>query len=375
MFDMNTKERIDAVVALEQPDRVPVAPMLDHFAATYTDYTNAEIMSDGDKRIDAVLKTAKELGPWDMTFLADPANARLLKLGVPLKLKQPGIELPDNEIHQFDEKELLNPDDYDLLEQVGAIGFIQNIFVRNYPEMNGPDGIREILRSREEYKKQSSMVMQEGIEVAAGFIHPGMLYDYFSFGRGITAMSADTFKLGDKIISASKVWAEGTAQIAIDAALDVNVPRVFIGMARSSPEFISKKNFERLVLPELSYYVKSFTDAGITPLFHCDTNWTKFLEIFKSFPAGKCIMMLDSKTDIFKAKEILKGHMCIMGDVPAELLAKGSRDDVLSYCKRLIDIVGKDGGFILSSGCSIPANAKVENVRALMESVEKWGRY
>jgi uroporphyrinogen-III decarboxylase len=64
-----------------------------------------------------------------------------------------------------------------------------------------------------------------------------------------------------------------------------------------------------------------------------------------------------------------------MGDVPAALLAAGTRDEVLSYCRRLIQEVGKDGGFILSSGCSVPANARVENVRALMESANEWGRY
>jgi uroporphyrinogen-III decarboxylase len=61
--------------------------------------------------------------------------------------------------------------------------------------------------------------------------------------------------------------------------------------------------------------------------------------------------------------------------VPAALLAAGTKDEVLGYCKELIQKVGVDGGFILSSGCSIPANAKIENVRALMESAEKWGRY
>jgi len=35
----------------------------------------------------------------------------------------------------------------------------------------------------------------------------------------------------------------------------------------------------------------------------------------------------------------------------------------------------KSGSFILSSGCSIPANAKAENVRALREAVEEYGRY
>ena len=372
---MNSKERIDAAVALEQSDRVPVAPLLDHFAATYSGYTNAEIMSNGNKRIEAVLKTAKDLGPWDMTFLADTANAGMLKMGVPMKLKQPGIELSDNEIHQFDENEFLKPVDYDLLEQMGVFRFMWKVLGRNYPEWKGLKALSPLISIFREYRKHARMVTKEGIEVAAGFIHPGVLYDYFSFGRSISGISTDTFRLGDKIISAGKIWAYGTADMAIRAARYTGVPRIFIGMARSSPEFISIKNFDRLVLPGLNIMVKKFIDAGITPLFHCDTNWTKFLELFKGFPAGKCILEVDGKTDIFKAKEILNGHMCIMGDVPADLLVRGSRDDVLSYCKKLIDIVGKGGGFILSSGCSIPANAKVENVRAIMESAEKWGRY
>lgn len=78
---------------------------------------------------------------------------------------------------------------------------------------------------------------------------------------------------------------------------------------------------------------------------------------------------------MFKAKEALGGRMCIMGDVPARLLAFGTRDEVLRYCKRLIEGAGRGGGFILSSGCSIPANAKAENVKAMTEACEEWGYY
>ena len=105
---MNAKERIAAVVSLQKPDRVPVAPLLDHYAATYSGYTNAEIMMDGNKRIKAVIKTATELGPWDMTFLADTANAALLQMGVAIPVKLPGRDLPVNSIHQFQETGILN---------------------------------------------------------------------------------------------------------------------------------------------------------------------------------------------------------------------------------------------------------------------------
>ena len=75
-------------------------------------------------------------------------------------------------------------------------------------------------------------------------------------------------------------------------------------------------------------------------------------------------------TDIFKAKEILGGKQCIMGDVSASLLTYGTRDEVEEYCTKLIDVVGKGGGFILSSGCNVPVDAKFENVKAMIDTAK-----
>jgi uroporphyrinogen-III decarboxylase len=84
-------------------------------------------------------------------------------------------------------------------------------------------------------------------------------------------------------------------------------------------------------------------------------------------PRGKVVLEIDGTTDIFKAKEVLGDHLCIMGDVPAQLLKLGTPDDVRAYVKKLIDVVGKGGGFILSSGCDVPVDAKPENVKAVIE--------
>ncbi|OQB26042.1 MAG: Uroporphyrinogen decarboxylase (URO-D) [Chloroflexi bacterium ADurb.Bin180] len=60
--------------------------------------------------------------------------------------------------------------------------------------------------------------------------------------------------------------------------------------------------------------------------------------------------------------------MCLMGDVPATLLKLGTRQQVTDYCKKLIDYVGGDGGFILSTGCDAPHDAKWENMKALVDT-------
>ena len=49
-------------------------------------------------------------------------------------------------------------------------------------------------------------------------------------------------------------------------------------------------------------------------------------------------------TDIFKAKEILKDHVCIEGNIPSSLLQVGTVQETKDYCKKLIDVVGKGGG-------------------------------
>ena len=60
--------------------------------------------------------------------------------------------------------------------------------------------------------------------------------------------------------------------------------------------------------------------------------------------------------------------MTIHGDVPAPLLTLGTPEDVFAYCKKLIEVVGEGGGFILSSGCSTPYNSKIENVAAMVRA-------
>ena len=58
--------------------------------------------------------------------------------------------------------------------------------------------------------------------------------------------------------------------------------------------------------------------------------------------------MEKTPSELFKAKEVLGDVVCLQGNVPLSLLVSGTPDDVKDYCKRLIDRVGKGGGFIMS---------------------------
>jgi uroporphyrinogen-III decarboxylase len=53
-------------------------------------------------------------------------------------------------------------------------------------------------------------------------------------------------------------------------------------------------------------------------------------------------------------------HVCLRGNVPASMLNGGTPDDVTEYSKKLIDVVGKNGGFMLDGAIGIPDEAKLE---------------
>ncbi len=114
--------------------------------------------------------------------------------------------------------------------------------------------------------------------------------------------------------------------------------------------------------------VEIVAEEGGTPILHCDANWDREIERLLELPKARCILTLDGKTDIFRAKSILDGHMCLMGDVPPALLTLGTVDQVRAYCRRLLSELGP-GGYIMAQGCAVPPDAKFENVQALVDSV------
>ena len=97
------------------------------------------------------------------------------------------------------------------------------------------------------------------------------------------------------------------------------------------------------------------------------------LECISDLPKGRTVWLFDH-TDMSRAKETLGNVACIAGNVPLSLLGTGTPDDVKAYCKKLIDVVGKGGGFIMDSSTTID-DAKPENVRAMIDFTQEYGVY
>lgn len=190
----------------------------------------------------------------------------------------------------------------------------------------------------------------------------------FSLCRTFLEFSKDLRQVPDKVEKAMQASCDELIKNTLKMCEINGAKSVFIVLERGSGAIYPLSIFERFEWPFLQRFVDAFVSEGITPWLHLDTDWSLNLPYFKEFPKGKCVADLDSTTNIFRAKEVLDGHVCISGDVPASLFSIGKPEEVRDYCKKLIREVGRGGGFMLTSGCECPVDVKRENLMAFVET-------
>jgi hypothetical protein len=321
-----------------------------------------------------------EFGGWDATYQSTTLNEFAFGLTLPMRMKVPGRELPRDMIWQFVEIPIIEVEDYDFAIANGFLPLWGKLFPKMRPHQS-PAQIPGLLEAwNNQAIKDTQIWESRGVQSFTGVaISPP--FDFFSMGRSLKEFSIDLHRRPEKVLAAMEAITPGLIEAAIGGQTMISQATRwgyrtnFIGATRGSATFISPKMFEKFNWPYIKQIALALIDVGITPLFHFDSDWTPMLEFFKDLPKGKCVLELDSVTDIFKAKQVLAGHMCLMGDVPAALLTLGTPDQVTAYVKRLCEEVGDGGGYILSSGCSVPVDAKPANLRAMLEAGNRYGIY
>lgn len=373
---MTPRERFETVIKLKEPDRVPVCPLGLLFAPAYAGITMEKFYTDPKAAQAAQRQVFDALGGWDIMGLGGSTLTDIfaLMIAFPNKMKRPGKELPPDSISQFDESEpAMTFDDYDIIIKKGWNHFFfSRLFPRIRPKsksniFGSGEAVFKLLRFLFTHKKDIRYWEKRGIPTLVS-APCGVPYEMFSTARTFNQFIMDIRRHPEKVKAAMDATLPDTINTTVRGVKFLGVPRVFLTGERGAGDVISPTYFENFYLPWLKQLVDALVKENITPLLHFDGNWDRNLPYLKELPRGKCILDLDSTTNIFKAKEILGDHMCIMGDVPASLWTLGTPEEVEIYCKKLIDEVGRGGGFILSSGCTVPFNAKFENLKAMINT-------
>lgn len=372
---MNSVEKFERMLRLEKPkDRseIPYMPQILTWAGTCSGISQAEMIDNVDRNIEALDITFSKIGKPDVMMCTALRDTTFI-MGLPVRL--PGKELGENELYQFVETDLFELEDgkeYDRILQMGwqAWNGMMLCKIQN-PPFTGQEQL--MARFGEMGANCGKMAMHFIPQGIAPLTHTACapIYDTLSQMHTMEEFCFDMYDYPEKI---QEVVMKCTPEVigqTIGMIKQVHGTRAGVYAMRSSATFVSPDAFGEFCWPALKMMIEAFWAEGITTVLHADGNWLPMLEYFKQVPKSSVHFELDGDTDMRKAFEILEGWHSIRGDVPAALLSYGTPDEVSEYCERLIQDIGRKGGFMMGSGCEVPMNAKTENVIAMGNSLKQ----
>jgi uroporphyrinogen-III decarboxylase len=403
------EKRVMDAVALKIPDRVPVTSHFSFFSARYCGITVKEMMYDPDKAWEAQLKTTLDFQP-DMA--QDVFGGRMVGAFLDIldfrQMQWAGRQLDDDAPYQFVENEYMKADEYDhflsdmsdfvlrkywprisgALKGLEKLPSFRNVFsysrampafaAFSLPEVRealdalkraGDESARVASYARRfnEKLKEEGFPLQGGGGASAPF---DVLGDFF---RGTKGLMLDMYRRPDMVLQTCEKLLPMILEAAVNSAKRSGNPRIFIPLHKGLDGFMSPDQFNRFYWPTLKELMIELINEGLNPWVFWEGDATSRLEIIKDIPAGKAVYSFEA-TDIMKAKDILGDRICIRGNVPISVLATGTPEDVQACCKKLIDYVGRNGGYIMDSSAGLD-DAKTENVRAMFDFTREYGVY
>jgi uroporphyrinogen decarboxylase len=135
--------------------------------------------------------------------------------------------------------------------------------------------------------------------------------------------------------------------------------------------FVSLNHFRDFILPVYEELYSAF--PGCERWYHNDADATNILEGLAE--AGIVCFHLGDEVDMAVAKQQVGDRISLMGNVPPlKVLRNGTPEDVDSSVKEIIEKAGKGGGLIIAPGGYMDEGTSEENIEAMIEATERYGR-
>ncbi len=153
--------------------------------------------------------------------------------------------------------------------------------------------------------------------------------------------------------------------------VNAGLEAISIADPTASGDLINPKQMAKFAVPPLKKMSDWAKSKNAHTILHICGNTGDRLEQF--IDTGCSTIFFDQKVDIARAKEVLAGKMSFGGNVaPVHVLLNKTAAEVEQACKEVIEIAGKDGGFILVPGCDIPPTIAYENLKAFHDVALNW---
>jgi MtaA/CmuA family methyltransferase len=147
-----------------------------------------------------------------------------------------------------------------------------------------------------------------------------------------------------------------------------------IGESIAGPDVCSPALYRQYAWPADRLLTERLAADDIRLAYHICGDATRIVGEMVS--TGAAVLELDYKCDLKLVKAATQGRATILGVLdPSEVLARGAPGSVTEAAREELRVLAPGGRFVLGPGCAMSPETPAENVLALIEAAERWGRY
>ena len=364
---MSSRERLLAAIHLQEPDVVPVCPLIDnHYAA----YVSGVKVYEADWRhqiavIDVIGHDAIILPDnfGEIVDLAVPLlrwKRRVVEEGANFRVVESRLETPYGPlVSRVCEKDncsawTMKPpieslhDDYERI-----MWFYEQLASAEYDVKSSYAEVQRRLKDR------GLICARSGVEL----------------GSGVKESIVNRYRYPDLVEKIDAIAFESNKPL-LEAAFEAGADLVF--GASSGTGIFSPGLIEEFDLPRLRRLSDFAHKYGVLHYFHCcdkcDVMLEKFaeqdmdlIETLAPHPSGDI--------ELSDAKNRIGDKVCLKGNLNLTLLYKGTPGEIEEAVRGCIEKAGYNGGFILGSEDALQWGHPVENVKAMVKMGKKHGKY
>lgn len=404
-------ERVETAIHLGTPDKVPVFAFFSSYIQRAYGSSYADIFYDFEKAGQAAVQFHRDHPQMDVGLTPQFTSGKANEIAGSTMIDwpgRPGTAVDRYSSHQIIERELMMPEEYpELLNDFS--GFMLRKYVpRAYKNLNGTAGLNLIptivlntgmlapyysqeaqetfqkiaLIGAEDAKASAASAKYSQILTEMGF--PPMitgaseapydiLGDYFRGTMGIFEDLTDP-DMADYIDKACDMFAEQQIQaLQYFRYVELPVKRVFFPLHKAMDGFMSDEQYERFYWKPLRKIMMALIDMDVTPYIYTEGPYNTRLKFLADVPKGKVLYHFEN-VDMAEAKRVLGDTAAICGNLSISRMEFGKKEDIIEDVKRLLDVCAPGGGYLFDFNGSLE-NCKPENMEAMFETLDKYGKY
>jgi len=351
---MTERQRIEALLKRETPDRVPLWPFVPNgFAVLYNGLTIADAYSNPEGLYDSLKRAARDFG-WVFYPVMVYAAYGAWEFGGEARMPTGRYDqAPVVTRHPLEKDE--------------------DIYNLKWP---GPDsGLNPTMR------RFSELSMREDLDNKPfrATISAGVAYGLACQVAGLNRILKWLIRrpdLAHELIRRLSEWSIARLEGQVEALGNERLIGT-CGGPMGSNQLISSKQFEEFALPDIKEGQARLRALGVKHTYvHICGEQNDNLPFWAQVDFGDPgIIGVGHEVGLERAAEFFSNHI-ILGNLNPAIIQTGSPSEVYEMTKRCVETGKKLGGrYVFSPGCDLPPRAPVENVRMMCKALEDHGWY